>query len=230
MIPEDLNHEEKVISLHNVGVTYTIRGSLFRKPSCYCALSGIDLDIFRGETLGIAGRNGAGKSTLLKLIAGILQPDEGQVTNYGHTVSLLSLQAGFDDDLTGRDNIIINGMLLGYSKAAAVMRTPDIIAFSELERFIDNPIRTYSTGMRARLGFSIAVYLSPDILLLDEVMSVGDKQFQEKSYAAMEHKLRSSQTVVLVSHIERQLELCSRIFKLNQQFPLIEGAQWNQGA
>lgn len=207
--------KEKLISLQNIRITYKIRGSLFRGSSYYNALKGVDLDIYRGETLGIVGRNGAGKSTLLQVISGILPPDEGRIINMGHTVSLLSLQAGFDNDLTGRDNIVINGMLLGYSKQMTVKKTPEIIAFSGLERFIDNPVRTYSTGMRARLGFSIAVYLSPDILLLDEVLSVGDRQFRDKSYEIMKQKLTSDQTVVLVSHIEEQLNLCDRIFSLD---------------
>ena len=207
--------KEKLLSLDNIGITYRIRGNIFKKPAFHTALKGVTLDIYRGETLGVTGCNGSGKSTLLQIIAGILQPDEGHVYNHGHTVSLLALQAGFDDELTGQDNIIINGMLLGYSKSKALMHTPEIIAFAELETFIDKPVRTYSSGMRARLGFSIALYLSPDILLLDEILSVGDKQFRKKSSSVLRQKLTSNQTVVLVSHNDHQLqELSDRIICL----------------
>ena len=217
MTKEDSSSRKKLISLHNVGITYKIRGNLFRRPSYCTALRGISLDVYRGEVLGITGSNGTGKSTLLQVIAGILRPDEGRITNRGHSVSLLSLQAGFDDDLTGRDNIIINGMLLGYGKRFSTTRIPDIVSFSGLEKFIDKPVRTYSSGMRARLGFSISMYLSPDILLLDEVheeLGAGDREFRTKSFRVLEQKLASGQTVVMVSHTKKHVGLCDRTLTL----------------
>src|SRR5690625_2469628 len=145
---------ETLISLRNAGVRYKRRGGLFRPANYHQALEGLSLDIYRGETLGIVGRNGAGKSTLLRVIAGIIKPDSGTIVNNGATVALLALQAGFDVELPGVDNAVISGMLLGYSRKQVEAKLDEIIEFSELGEFIYEPVKSYSTGMRTRLGFS----------------------------------------------------------------------------
>lgn len=204
-------NSDALISLRDVGVRYKRRGGLFRPARYHHVFEGLDLDIYRGETLGIVGRNGAGKSTLLRVIAGIIQPDSGAITNQGATVALLALQAGFDPELPGVDNAIISGMLLGYSRKQVEARLEEIATFSELGEFIDEPVKSYSSGMRARLGFSVAVYLTPDILLLDEVLAVGDKAFRQKAEFEMMKRITSNQTVLLVSHSEGLINrLCDR--------------------
>ena len=208
------NQSDVILSLRDVGVRYKRRGGLFKKPEYFQALQGVNLDIHRGETLGIVGRNGAGKSTLLRVMAGIIQPDQGQVINHGVSVSLLALQAGFDPELPGRDNAIMNGMLLGYTRKQVEARMNDIIDFSELGDFIDEPVKTYSSGMRSRLGFSVSVFMTPDVLL-DEILSVGDKDFRRKAEAEMTRKMNSEQTIVLVSHSENQINrLTGRVVRL----------------
>lgn len=206
---------EIIISLRNVGVRYKRRGGLFQKPEYFQALKELSFDIHRGETLGVLGRNGAGKSTLLRVIAGIIQPDSGEVINHGVTVSLLALQAGFDAELPGTDNAILSGMLMGYTRRQVEERLNDIAEFSELGNFMNEPVKTYSSGMRARLGFSVAMYMTPDVLLLDEVLSVGDKHFKKKAETEMMKKLHSEQTVVLVSHSDAQVNrLCERVLNV----------------
>jgi len=200
-----------LISLQKIGVRYKRSGNVFRKRSYFEALKSIDLDIFPGETVGILGKNGAGKSTLLHVISGIIKPDSGRVINNGATVSLLALQAGFDPNLSGRDNAILGGILQGFSRREVKARLDEIQQYSELGDFFDEPVRTYSTGMRARLGFSITIIISPDILLIDEVLGVGDQHFRKKAERTMIAKLESQQTVVLVSHSHQQIErLCDR--------------------
>lgn len=207
--------KEVVLSLKNVSLSYKQRQGFFRPAKRFFALKDVSFDIYKGETLGVIGRNGAGKSTLLKLMAGILKPDCGEVVNKGVSVSLLALQAGFDAELSGRDNAILGGMLLGYSRKQAEARLDEITRFSELGDFMEQPIKTYSAGMRSRLGFSLAMYLSPDVLLLDEVLSVGDKEFRKKAEQEMMKKIHSDQTVILVSHSESQVNrLCDRCIKL----------------
>ncbi len=208
---------EPLISLQGVGVRYRIRGNLFRRSSYFEALKSINLDIYPGETLGIIGRNGAGKSTLLRLISGILQPDSGKILNRGASVSLLALQAGFDLNLSGRDNATLNGIIRGYSRHEVKLQLDEIYEYSELRDFFDKPVRLYSAGMRARLGFSIATFISSDILLMDEVMSVGDKGFKEKAERTMLNKIQSNQTVVLVSHSPAQISrLCDRAILIEE--------------
>lgn len=176
------------------------------------ALHGVSLDVFPGEVLGVVGRNGSGKSTLLRVLAGILQPDQGRVVNRGVRASLLSLQVGFARHLSGRRNIVLSGLLLGVERAAIEEKIDEIVAFAELEEFIDEPISTYSSGMTARLGFAIAFQMKPEVLLIDEVLSVGDGAFAEKSSRLLRERIRSNMTVVLVSHnAKRTVELSDRV-------------------
>lgn len=203
---------DPVISLRNVAVRYKRSGNIFSKGKYHDALKLVNLDIYRGETLGVLGRNGAGKSTLLKVISGIIKPDSGSIKNNNVTVSLLALQAGFDPNLSGSDNAILAGMLQGYSRREVENRLGEIKEYSELASFFDEPVRTYSNGMRSRLGFAISTIISPDVLLIDETLSVGDKQFKAKAEATMMEKVHSDQTIVLVSHSASQISrLCDRV-------------------
>jgi len=175
------------------------------------ALSRVSLTIRRGETVGIIGRNGAGKSTLLKVIARVLRPTGGSVAVLGRVAPLLELGAGFDPELSGRENIFLNGAILGRSRREMVRRLPGIVEFAELEAFLDAPVRTYSSGMVARLGFAIATDVEPDILLVDEVLAVGDIEFQQKCLERMRGFRARGATLVLVSHSpETVLGLCDR--------------------
>ncbi|MEW6077220.1 MAG: ABC transporter ATP-binding protein [Thermodesulfobacteriota bacterium] len=217
--------DNRVLSVTNVGLFYTRRQG-FRKRSRFWALQDVSFDLYAGETLGIIGRNGVGKSTLLKVLAGIIVPDTGKVTVYqpGLRISLLSLGAGFVPFLSGRENAILNGMILGATKREVVARLDDIMAFAELKDFSDEPVNTYSTGMRARLGFSVAYHLNPDVILLDEVMGVGDEAFRNKSTDAMKQRIKSDKTVVLVSHsIPILRELCDRIVWIEDGKSRLEG-------
>lgn len=203
------------MQLHNVSVRYKSRRSFFRH-NYFTALDGLSFSIKKGETLGVVGINGCGKSTLLRVLANIYAVDEGKVSWYCRHVSLLTLSLGFDPELSGRDNAILSGMLLGGRKTEVLAKLDEIIEFSELEGFIDKPIKTYSTGMRARLGFSVAVTMQSELLLIDEVMGVGDGKFRLKAQTAMSNKISSDQTVVLVSHSLSQIsKLCSRVLWLN---------------
>lgn len=163
-------------------------------------LRDVDLQLHRGKTTGIIGRNGAGKSTLLKLVGGILQADLGHVTIRGRVAALIELGAGFHPELTGRENILINGVILGQSKAQMRARTQAIIAFADLADYIDYPVRTYSSGMYARLGFAVAIHVDPDILLIDEILSVGDAEFTRKCRAALDAFKTQNKSIVVVSH------------------------------
>lgn len=164
------------------------------------ALQGIDLRIPKGTTVGIIGRNGSGKSTLLKLMTGIYAPTSGSIEVKGRVSALLELGAGFHPDFTGRENIIINGIILGMSRQEMKARIPEIIEFAELGNFIDEPVRTYSNGMFMRLAFAVATYVDPDVLIIDEILSVGDEHFSRKSHAKMNEFRRSGKTIVLVTH------------------------------
>lgn len=208
----------KRYSLHNsVGhgyklmLTDLLRGGLFRKKVHY-ALKGVSLTIRKGESVGIIGRNGAGKSTMLGLMANVIKPSSGEIRLMRPVFAMLELGSGFHPDLTGRENILMNGVLLGLRKDTMLRKQDDIIAYSELGEFIDQPIRTYSSGMLARLGFSILVQLKPEILLLDEVFAVGDAHFQakcRKSILALREN--GETTIVLVSHdLQSVRQLCPR--------------------
>ncbi len=164
------------------------------------ALRDVTLEVLSGETLGVIGRNGAGKSTLLRLVARVMPPSAGRVVVAGRIAPLLELGLGFHGELTGRENIMLQGALLGFSRAEMRRRTPRIAEWAELEEFIDAPVRTYSTGMAARLAFSVATDVEPDILLVDEALSVGDERFQLKCRARVEDFRKAGRTVFLVSH------------------------------
>ena len=201
-----------IITLDNVAFRYRYRCGLLQFRY-YDALKNISFSIRRGETIGILGRNGAGKSTLLRLIAGIVTPGSGRILfSQPLNVSLLTLQLGFSPELTGRDNAVLGALMSGHSRRAVMERLEDIKSFSELGDWFEKPIKSYSTGMRARLGFAVALQMSPDVLLVDEVLGVGDEAFREKSTAAMKEKMLSGQTVVFVSHQAPVLrELCSSL-------------------
>ncbi|HYO58510.1 ABC transporter ATP-binding protein [Archangium sp.] len=179
------------------------------------ALRGINLTIPKGRTVGILGRNGSGKSTLLKLITGIYTPTSGSIQVNGRISALLDLGAGFHPDFSGRENILINGIILGMSRAEALERMDDIIAFSELGDFIDEPVRTYSSGMYMRLAFSVATHVDPDILIIDEILAVGDQHFSKKSLAKMTEFKAKGKTIVLVTHdlvsVERWCDMAAWI-------------------
>jgi lipopolysaccharide transport system ATP-binding protein len=206
-----MRSEDVLMSLQDVSVSYSIRSGFFKWTRSF-PLRDISFDLHRGETVGILGRNGAGKSTLLRLIAGIIEPDKGQVVNHGARVSLLSLGLGFVPHLSGRENAMLNGILLGLRLREIKARMDTIVDFSGLREFIDRPLRTYSAGMRARLGFSVAIQTDPDVLLIDEILGVGDEEFRAKSNAEIKRLIRSDKTVVLVSHqLPAVKELCDRV-------------------
>jgi lipopolysaccharide transport system ATP-binding protein len=203
----------KLLSIKNVGLFYSRRNHIFFKK-IFWALRDISFNLHSGETLGVIGRNGVGKSTLLRIIAGIIAPNCGSIEIHKSDlrISLISLQAGFLPYLSGRENALLSGMLLGATKKEMIERMDDIIDFSELNEFFDESLGTYSTGMQARLGFSVAYFVSPDIILLDEVLGVGDQSFSIKSTEAMKERIKSDKTVVLVSHnVPLIQEVCDRL-------------------
>jgi len=182
----------------------------------FCALDGISFEVFKGECLGAIGRNGSGKSTTLGLIAGVLRPSHGSVETQGHICPLLELGSGFHPDLSGADNIFLNGVLLGMTRREIRAKFDEIVAFSELEEFLHRPLRIYSSGMVARLGFSVAVHLDPEILLVDEVLAVGDLAFANKCLAKMKSFRERGVTIVFVSHSpDAIMSLCDRTIWLD---------------
>lgn len=190
-------------------VVERLRGRL--RYSEFEALKDVSFDVKRGEVVGLIGHNGAGKSTVLKIISGILKPTQGQVTVHGNVVPMLELGSGFDMDMTGRENIFLNGAILGYPEAFLKRKYDEIVAFSEIEPFMDVPLRNYSSGMVARIAFSIATVVEPEILIVDEVLAVGDAAFQEKSRRRMMELMHGGSTVLFVSHSMAQIrEMCTR--------------------
>lgn len=217
-----IDKKEIVLSLHNVGVHY--RRRVKTKDKGIWALKDISFDLYKGETLGVIGRNGVGKSTLLRVLAGIIEPDRGNIINQGSRVSLLSLQVGFVAHLTGRENAILSAMLLGMRRDVAKNKLNEIIDFSGIGDFIDEPVGNYSSGMRARLGFAVSFAVQSDILLIDEVLGVGDDEFKKKSTAAMKERIKSSLTVVIVAHDIRTIrENCDRVLWLDKGIIVAEG-------
>ncbi len=182
----------------------------------FFALRHINLEIRRGESWGFVGRNGSGKSTLLKLVTGILSPYEGEVAVSGTVAPLLELGAGFDPELTGRENVLMNGLILGMTEQQVRDHFDDIVAFSELDKFLDVPVKNYSSGMRARLGFAVATSARADILIADEVLSTGDKKFQAKCEQRMQDLLDGGTTLLFVSHsAETVLRMCDKAMWLD---------------
>lgn len=170
------------------------------EDSLFTALDDVSFEVPAGSTFGVIGRNGSGKSTLMKLLTRIYKPDGGEVQTRGRVAALIELGAGFHPELSGRENILINAIILGLTKAEVRERTESIIAFSELEEFIDDPVRTYSSGMYSRLGFAVAVHVDPEILLIDEVLSVGDAGFTRKCIERMDAFKASGKTIAIVTH------------------------------
>jgi ABC-type polysaccharide/polyol phosphate transport system ATPase subunit len=187
------------------------------KKEYFEAVKNVSFTVNKGEILGIVGKNGSGKSTMLRALAGIFSPDEGTIDLCGNSISLLSIGVGFQKELSGRENIILSGMLLGFTEEEIREKMPRIIKFSGLKNFIDMPVRTYSSGMFSKLAFSITVILETDIMLVDEVLSVGDQRFKRKSYKKMKSLISDeNRTVVIVSHSLGTLrDLCEKILWIN---------------
>ncbi|RHO67654.1 ABC transporter ATP-binding protein [Clostridium sp. AF50-3] len=219
--------KENAIEIKNLCISYrglksySIKKSLLHfhrnKVDEFQAIRNVSFNVPKGNILGIVGKNGSGKSTMLNAIAGIFAPDSGTIDLKGNSVSLLSIGVGFQRELTGRENIILSGMLLGFSEKAVRERMEEIIEFSELGKFIDAPVRTYSSGMYSKLAFSITAILETDIMLIDEVLSVGDARFKKKSYNKMKQLISDeNRTVVMVSHDTKTLDgLCDEILWLH---------------
>ena len=203
---------EPLVRFEDVSVSYWLRQGIFKRKKHY-ALRNVSFEIYPGDSLGVIGRNGSGKSTLLRLLAGVMIPDEGRIIKRDDLrVSLLSLQLGFVNYLSGRENVILSGTILGMPKREIAAKMDDIIAFSELGEFINQPIATYSAGMRARLGFAVSFQLHPDVLLVDEVLGVGDGEFRIKAVREMKDRIKmEDSTVLFVSHSMGEVrELCNR--------------------
>ena len=205
--------EDRAGSLKETVTKFLKRKLNFRE---FEALRNVSFDVYQGDVLGIIGRNGAGKSTILKIISGILKPTAGHVERFGNIVPMLELGSGFDMDLTGRENVFLNGAILGYSKAFLTEKFDEILAFSELDEFINMPLRNYSSGMLMRLAFSIATVVEPEILIVDEILAVGDENFQKKSRNRMKELMSGGTTVLFVSHDMNQIrEMCNRVVWLD---------------
>ena len=208
--------KDLVISYQNLKKT-SIKKTLLhlkrQKPDRFVAVKGISFYVREGEILGIIGKNGSGKSTTLNALAGIFSPDSGSIDLNGHSISLLSIGVGFIREMTGRENITLSGMLLGFTEEQVKAKEQEIIDFAEIGEFIDMPVRTYSSGMYSKLAFSITAILETDIMLIDEVLSVGDQKFKKKSYEKMKSLISNKdRTVVIVSHsIETLKQLCDTV-------------------
>lgn len=222
---------QKIIRLDNVSMCFNMPNErvttlkeyvikLIKNKMSYnkfWALEDISLDINLGDVVGIIGFNGAGKSTMLKVVSGILKPTKGTVSIKGSIAPLIELGAGFDPELSGRENIYLNGAILGINKKKMNEKIDEIIEFAELSDFIDSPVKNYSSGMYARLGFSIATCIRPDILIVDEILSVGDYKFQEKSKQRIKDMMAEGTTIIMVSHTISQVkELCNKIVWLDK--------------
>ena len=221
-----ISANEPIIQLENVSVSYRLpseRIGTFKEYAIrklqrkiriekFWALTDISLQVNRGEVFGLIGNNGAGKSTMLKVISKVLKPTKGRVVVYGKIAPLLELGAGFHPELSGRENVFLNGALLGYSRDEMEEVFDEIVEFSELDQFINSPVRTYSSGMHARLGFAVATAHMPEILILDEILSVGDEAFQKKSRERLQNFQRNGSTVLMVSHaLDTMIGMCDRI-------------------
>jgi ABC-type polysaccharide/polyol phosphate transport system ATPase subunit len=214
--------QEKISDLKEYVIKFLRRELFFQE---FWALKNVSFDVKKGDRVGIVGLNGAGKSTLLKIICGVMKPTEGNVKINGKIVPLLELGAGFDSNYTGRENIFLNGAMLGYSKKFLEEKYDEIVEFSEIgEKFIDVPIKNYSSGMKARLGFSIATVVEPEILVLDEVLSVGDAKFRKKSEERIMSLFKKGVTVLYVSHSAGEVKrLCNKAIWLEKGKLIMQG-------
>jgi teichoic acid transport system ATP-binding protein len=231
--------EAPSVSVEDVSVTYrtsieaqpTLRGTVLRMGRREKlireveAVRGVSFAVEQGSVLGVVGANGAGKSTLMRTIAGILPPNSGRIEVHGRVSTLLALGVGFNKDLTGRDNVTLGGLAAGLSREQLAEKYEEIVAFAELEEFMDMPMRTYSSGMYGRLAFSVAVNMDPDILLIDEALSVGDARFRRKSFEKMRELCAQERTVLLVSHALGSIrELCDKAIWMHRGELRLEGA------
>lgn len=228
---------DPVISAHNLGIKFyrnrkrniSLREVLFQGKSTspkgeFWAVKDVSFDVVPGEAVGLVGANGHGKSTLLKLIAGVLLPDEGSVDVRGGVAPLIELTGGFEGGLTARENVYLTGGLHGLPRETIDERFDDIIAFAELQDFVDTPFRHFSSGMKVRLGFSVVTTLDEPIVLVDEVLAVGDKKFREKCYGRMEELLSGGRTLFMVSHSENDLKrFCTRGLYIRQGELIVDG-------
>lgn len=219
------------IKVENVGMTFRIVNNKTRSIKNYLiqrikkkvsykefkALQDVNFEVYKGEVVGLVGLNGAGKSTLFKIIAGVLKPTTGTVIKHGSVAPLIELGAGFNGELSGIENIYLNGLLLGYSKKFIKEKMDEIIAFADIGDFIYNPVNNYSSGMKARLGFAIATVVQPDILIVDEVLSVGDYKFREKCEARINEMIKGGTTVLIVSHSDSLIKkICTKVVWLEK--------------
>lgn len=217
---------EKTIEVKNLKINYRtmepVKLKQLFKPSKRTvrehAVKGVSFDIYKGEIVGLIGQNGSGKSTTLRCLAGIISPDEGQVNLFGNSVSLLAIGVGFQKELTGRVNIMLSGLLMGFTEKEIKSKMKEIIEFSELGKAIDKPVSSYSSGMHSRLAFAITAILDTDILLVDEVLSVGDARFKKKSHQKMKELIMDKdRTVVMISHnLDTLASMCNRIIWLHK--------------
>lgn len=206
--------KEKIDSLKEYFIKIMKKELMYKE---FPALTDISFEIKKGEVVGLVGLNGSGKSTLLKIIAGVMKPTVGKVSVKGTVAPLIEVGAGFNSNLSGRENIFLNGYLLGFSKEYIIEHMEDIIGFSELGEFIDIPLKNYSSGMKARLGFAIATTVNPQVLIVDEVLAVGDFKFQQKCHKRINEMMSNDTTVLLVSHSIQQIkQLCSRCIWLDK--------------
>lgn len=223
------------VTVDNLHITYrglkktSIRASWKNfggKVELFHALKGVSFEIEEGKILGIIGKNGAGKSTMLRAIAGIFSPDKGKIDLHGRTISLLSIGVGFNKKLTGKENIYLSGMLLGFSEEEIAAKEKEIIDFADIGDFIRKPVKTYSSGMYSKLAFAITAILETDIMLIDEVLSVGDAKFKEKSYNKMKELISDdTRTVIIVSHSLGTIkELCNEVLWLNDGEVVMKGS------
>ena len=232
-IIKNQNNRDAAIRLIGVSKRYTLHHEkptlveyifLRKKEEEFWALNNINLTICKGEQIGLIGPNGSGKTTLLETIVGITTPTQGSVTTKGKIVSLIDLEAGFHPDLTGEENILLNGMMIGMSKKEIVYSFNDIVDFAELGKFIDTPLYMYSQGMKLRLGFSILAYSNPDIVLLDEGIGVGDSNFYKKSLERIKSFLKEKKTVIIATHNHYFIkESCNRIIWLDKGAVIKDG-------
>lgn len=230
-----MSQNENAIEIRNLCVSYkslkafSIKRTLKRlgtnKKEVYEALRDITFDVKKGSVVGIIGKNGSGKSTLLRTVAGIYSPNSGTINTFGRDVSLLAIGVGFQKELSGRENIFLSGLLMGFTEKQIKEKMAEIIEFSELGDFVDKPVRTYSSGMVSKLGFSITATLKTDIMLIDEVLSVGDSRFKKKSYAKIKELIADKdRTVMIVSHNNATLlQLCTEIVWINEGELMMQG-------